>query len=278
MFRKLFLALAATTLFTLNVSAQTPTVDDIVNKHVAAMGGVEKLKAAKSLRLTGKMTVGPGIEAPVVIEFKRPGSTRMEITLQGLTLVQAYDGKTGWMINPFQGSKTPEAMGEDELKSAAENADWEGPLVNYKEKGNKVELVGKEAVEGTDAYKLKVTLKNGDVRYMFLDADSFLSIKDESKRSIRGTEQETESASGDYKEVDGLVFAHSVEVGAKGSSQKQKITVDKIEINPAIEDARFKMPEVKKAEGNAPAVKPESNTTESKPADKKPTEVKPPQS
>jgi hypothetical protein len=169
-------------------------------------------------------------------------------------------------------------MGEDELKSTAESAEWEGPLVNYKEKGNKVELVGKEQVEGTDTYKLKVTLKNGGVRHMYLDADSFLSIKDESKRTIRGTEQETEGGSGDYKEVGGLVFAHSLEVGPKGSAQKQKITIEKIEINPELDDARFKMPAVKKPEGNVPAAKPENKETETKPADKKPAEVKPPQS
>jgi len=279
MFRKIFLALATTALFTLTVSAQTPTVDEIVNKHVAAMGGAEKIKSVKSLRMTGKMVIaGAGIEIPIIMEYKRPGTMRFEGTVQGMTVVQAYDGTTGWQIMPFQGRKDPEAMGEDDQKEAAQNADWEGPLVNYKEKGHKIELVGKEQVEGTDVYKLKVILKGGDTRHMYLDADSFLEIKGESKRTIRGTEREFESTAGDYKEVGGLVFAHSVEGGPKGSAQKQKITIEKIEINPELDDARFKMPAVKKPEGNVPAAKPENKETETKPADKKPAEVKPPQS
>ncbi|HKP72238.1 MAG TPA: hypothetical protein VJT82_04825 [Pyrinomonadaceae bacterium] len=276
MLRRMFLAFAVTTLVALTASAQTPTADDIISKHVAALGGAEKLKATKTLRMTGRMTVGPGIEAPIVIEYKRPGSTRLDLTLQGMTATQAYDGKTGWSINPFQGSKNAEPMGEDELKDAAENADWEGPLVNYKEKGHKVELVGKEQIEGTDAYKLKVTLKGGDVRYLYLDADSFLEIKGESKRTIRGTERELESASGDYKEVGGLVFPHSLEFGAKGSPQKQKLTIEKIEINPDVDDARFKMPAAPKPDANAPAAKPENKQTETKPAEKKPEDPKKP--
>jgi outer membrane lipoprotein-sorting protein len=148
--------------------------------------------------------------------------------------------------------------------------------VDYKEKGNKIELVGHEQVEGSDTYKLKVTLKNGEVRYIYLDADTFLEVKEESKRTIRGTEREGETTFGDYKEEGGVMMAHSFESGAKGSPQKQRITLEKVEINPTIEDARFKMPAAPKPEGNKPAAKPENPPTETKPADKKPTETKPP--
>jgi outer membrane lipoprotein-sorting protein len=222
------------------------------------------------------MTLGPGLEAPVIMEQKRPGSFRLELTLQGLTAVQAYDGQTGWQIMPFQGKKDPETMGEDDLKDAQEQADIDGPLVDYKEKGNKVELVGHEQVEGSDAYKLKVTLKNGEVRYLYLDADTFLDIKEESKRTIRGTEREGETIFGDYKEEGGVMMPHSIEAGAKGSDQKQKVTIEKVEINPVLDDARFKMPAVAAPAGNKPAVKPENPPAETKPADKKPPETKPP--
>lgn len=274
MFLKFVVCLAAAVVFAVPASAQT--VDEIVAKNIEARGGMQKLKAAKSMRSTGKMTVGPGMEAPLVLEQKRPNSMRMEFTLQGLTGIQAYDGANGWKVMPFGGKKDPEPMGEDELKAVIEQADFDGPLVDYKEKGNKVELVGKEQVEGSDAYKLKVTLKNGEVRHYYLDADSFLEIKAESKRTIRGTERETESLIGDYKEVSGMMIAHSVEAGAKGSPNKQKLTLEKIEINPTIEDARFKMPEVKKAEGNKPDAKPENKESESKPADKRPADAKTP--
>ncbi len=274
MFLKFVVCLAVAVVFAVPASAQT--VDEIVAKNIEARGGMQKLKAAKSVRSTGKMTLGQGMEAPLVLERKRPNSLRMEITLQGMTGIQAYDGATGWMLMPFGGKKDPEPMGEDDLKVTAEQADFDGPLVDYKTKGNKVELVGKEQVEGSDAYKLKVTLKNGEVYHYYLDADSFLDIKVESKRTIRGTERESESLIGDYKEVNGMMIAHSVESGAKGSPNKQKLTLEKIEINPTIDDARFKMPEVKKTEGNKPEVKPENKESESKPADKRPADAKTP--
>jgi outer membrane lipoprotein-sorting protein len=232
----------------LPVSAYGQTVDEVIAKHVQARGGLDKLKAAKTVRMTGKMTVGPGMEAPVVVEQKRPNHIRIEFTIQGMTGIMAFDGKGGWTLIPFSGKKDPEAMGEDDLKEAEEQADLDGPFIDYKEKGNKVELVGKEPVEGTDAYKLKATLKNGTVQYSYIDTESYLVIKEESKRTIRGVERETEATLGDYKKVEGLIFPCSIETGAKGDSQKQKITIEKIEINPAIEDSRFKMPEAKKAD------------------------------
>jgi outer membrane lipoprotein-sorting protein len=146
---------------------------------------------------------------------------------------------------PFSGSKTPQEMAPDEVKLAEEQADLDGPLVDYKQKGNTVELLGKEKVEGADAYKLKVTLKNGDVRTMYIDAEHFLPIKEEAKRTIRGTETESDTIIGDYKEVEGIMYPHSIDAGQKGSPQRQKITVEKIELNVPIDDARFKMPEVK---------------------------------
>jgi len=262
MIRKVMFSLMASILLAGTGAAQT--VDEIIAKNIQARGGMEKLKAVKTIRYTGKMTVGPGLEVPATMEQKRPNSVRLEFTVQGLTGIQGYDGKTGWMIMPFGGKKDPEAMGEDDLKAIAEQADFDGPLVDYKAKGSKVELLGKEAVEGTDAYKLKVTLKSGDVTTIYLDADSYLEIKNESKRTIRGAERESESSIGDYKEVEGLVIPFSIEAGMKGNPQKQKITMEKVEINPAIDDSRFKMPEVKKEEP--------------KPAEeKKPDEKKPPQ-
>lgn len=244
MFRKLMMSLIATVVMASPLAAQT--ADEIIAKNIQARGGMEKLKAVKTIKYTGKAVVGPGLEAPAVMEQKRPNRMRLEITIQGLTLVQAYDGKTGWVIMPFQGKKDPEPMGEDDLKAINEQADFDGPLVDYKEKGNKIDLIGKEPLEGTDAYQLKVTLKNGELRTIYLDADSFLEIKTEAKRTIRGSEVETETSVGDYKEVNGLMIPHSYEAGAKGSPQKQKITIEKVELNPALEDSLFKMPEVKK--------------------------------
>jgi outer membrane lipoprotein-sorting protein len=229
--------------------AWAQTVDELIAKNVEARGGLEKMKAVKSIRMTGKMTMGPGMEAPISLELKRPNSVRMEFTIQGNTGVQAYDGKDGWSIDPFGAKQEAEPLSADDMKDIEEQADLDGPLVDYKAKGHTVELLGKEKVEGSDTYKLKITLKSGDIRYQFLDADTFLTIREESKRMVRGTEQEVESTVGDYKDVGGgLLMPHSIQNGAKGRPEKQNIALETVELNPNLDDARFKMPEAPKAE------------------------------
>ncbi len=225
--------------------AAAQTADEIIAKNIAAKGGLAKLQAVKSIRMTGRMTVGPGIDAPIVIEVKRPKAMRVDFTIQGMVGSQAYDGTTGWNLMPFGGSKVPQQMTAEEATLAEEQADMDGPLVEYKAKGHTVELLGKETVEGSPAYRLKVTQKNGIVRTIFIDAEHFLEIRQEGKRTMQGTEMEMESIIGDYKEVDGMMFPHSIDGGVKGAPQRQKIIIEKIEINPPIDDARFKMPEVK---------------------------------
>jgi outer membrane lipoprotein-sorting protein len=226
--------------------AAAQTVDEIIAKNIAARGGLAKLQAVKTVRMTGRMTIGQGIEAPIVMEMKRPKSMRLDLTVQGMVGSQAYDGEKGWSLMPFGGSKIPQQMSADETSLAEEQADLDGPLVDYKAKGNTVELLGKETVEGSPTYKLKVTLKNGVVRTLYIDTENFLDVKQEGKRTIRGTEMETESLLGDYKEVDGLMLPHSIDGGVKGNPQvRQKLVIEKIEINVPIDDARFKMPEVK---------------------------------
>jgi len=218
------------------------TADDIIAKNIQARGGPDKLKSVQSIKATATMAMGPGMEAPGVLIQKRGNLARLEFTVQGLTAVQAYDGKNAWQIMPFTGKKDPERMSADEAKEVEEMADIDGPLVDYKSKGNQVELLGKEKIEGTDAYKLKVSLKNGDVQTEYIDADSFLEIKEETKRTVRGSEQVVESAIGDYKEVDGIVFPFAVESGVKGSPEKQKLTITKMELNLPVDDSIFKMP------------------------------------
>ena len=210
---------------------------------------MEKIQAVKMLRRIGKFTGGGGFEAAVLEENKRPNMVRKEFSLQGLTGINAYDGKTGWKIEPWQGKKDAEALSEDEMKQIVEDADFDEPLVHYQQKGNKVEFVGMEQVEGTDTYKLKVTLASGDVRYYYMDTDYYVPIKIEMKRMIRGAEQEFETSLGDYKEVAGWYLPYSVETRRKGSEDVQKITFEKIEANVPIDDGRFAKPEPKQPAG-----------------------------
>jgi len=245
MLRKALVGLVAGA--TLVAPAPAQTVDDVIAKANEARGGLEKMKAVQSVRMKGRMTMGPGLEAPITIEMKRPRNARMEFTLQGMTGVQAYDGQQAWGISPM-GSQKAEPLPPEMAKDLDNQSDIDGPLVDYKAKGHQVELVGKEKVEGSDAWKLKVTLKSGDVQYVFLDADSHLEIRNESKRTIRGSEVELETTIGDYKEVGGLLWPHSIQSGATGRPEKQSFAFESIEVNAAIDDARFKMPAPKPAE------------------------------
>jgi outer membrane lipoprotein-sorting protein len=248
--RKLFLGIALLAVLTPALLAQT--VDEIIAKNVEARGGLDKIKSVQSVKITGHMSMGP-MEAPITMIQKRPDQMRMEFTIQGMTAVRAYDGSSGWAIMPFTGKKDPEAMTADDVKEMQDQADLDGPLVDYKAKGNQVELLGKEKIEGTDAYKLKVTRKNGDVDTLYIDSDSGLEIKEDGKRVIRGSEQEFETSLGDYREVSGLLFPFAIESNLKGSTEKQKVTIDKIELNVPADASSFKMP----AAAPAPAPKPD---------------------
>ncbi|MET0648068.1 MAG: hypothetical protein ABW208_15740 [Pyrinomonadaceae bacterium] len=270
--RKLLLALACVAALAAPASAQT--ADEIVEKFIKTVGGMEKIQAVKSLRRVGKFSGGGGFEAVLVEENRRPNLVRQEFIIQGMTGVTAYDGKTGWKIEPWNGKKDAEAVGEEELKGLVEDSDIDGPLVNYKQKGVKVEYAGTDEVEGTEAYKLKVTMASGDVRFYFMDTDYFVPIKIETKRMIRGAEREYETILGDYKEVGGWYLPFSIESGVKGNPNRQKITYEKIEANVALDDARFNRPAARPEPASAPDA---STTAPKKPEEKKAAEAKPPQ-
>jgi len=223
--------------------AKQMTADQLVAKNVEAKGGADALRALQSLRVTGKMLVNQGqLELAYAETKKRPGAVRTEITLQGMTMVQAYDGTEGWKISPFQGRKDPEKMSADDAKGLIEAAEVDGPLVDWKEKGSAVEYLGTEDVDGTLAHKLKVTRKNGDVSFVFLDPDHFLEIRILSQRVERGAQVETETDLSDYEKINGVFVPFSVESGNKGGSDKQKIILEKAEGNVPLDDAAFRFP------------------------------------
>ncbi|MDQ2918908.1 MAG: hypothetical protein M3R10_03405 [Verrucomicrobiota bacterium] len=223
--------------------AKQMTVDQLVEKNVEAKGGAEALRALQTVKLTGKMLVNEGqMQLGFSQTKKRPDAVRNEITLQGMTAVQAYDGKDGWKIMPFQGRKDPEKMSADDLKSLMEDAEVDGPLVDWKEKGSTVEYLGTEDVDGTQAYKLKVTRKNGDVDFVYLDPDHFLEIRILSQRMEHGAQVVVETDLSDYEKVNGVFLPTSMESGRKGDPDKQKIIIDKEEGNAPVDDALFKFP------------------------------------
>lgn len=224
--------------------ASAQSVDEIIAKNVQTRGGLEKLKSVKSLRTTVKFSDG-SFRAEVRQENKRPGKVREEFIVQGMAQIQAYDGKTGWQISPFSGRKDPDLLSQDDMKSLIVDGDIDGPLVDYKEKGHKAELVGHDSMEGTDCFKIKLNMKNGDVRYYYLDTDSFLELKVEVQTTIRGALQESELYYGDYEQVNGIYYPFAVEQAQKGSSSRQQLSVEKIEQNVDLDDALFAMPAAK---------------------------------
>ena len=239
MFRKLVLIVAAMALLPAAAGAQT--VDEILAKYIQAHGGMEKLKAVATRRQSAKFSAG-SFKADVLQVNKRPNEVREEFIIQGMAQVAAYDGKTGWRLSPFGGRREAELLAEDDMKGLVVNADIDGPLVDYKAKGHNAELMGHDSVEGTDCYKIKLTLKNGDIRTYYLDTDSYLELKLETKTFIRGAPQESETYYGDYEQVAGLYFPFAIESGQKGDPERVRFTVEKVELNVPVNDSIFAKP------------------------------------
>ena len=238
---------AASSVLILTARGQSPppslTVDDLVAKNIEAKGGDAALKAIQTIRFEGRLLVNQGqIEFSYTQIKERPGKTRTDAVLQGMALVQSYDGASGWKIYPFQGRKDPEKMSADEAKSLIENAEIGGPLEDWKAQGKTLTYLGTEDVEGTAAHKLKVVRKNGDVSFVYLDPDHFLEIRVLAQRIEQGAKVEVETDLGDYEKVNGVYFPFSIEAGSKGSTDKQKIILVKGEANVPIDDAFFQFP------------------------------------
>jgi hypothetical protein len=222
--------------------ADTRALDDVIARHIAARGGAARISALQSVRMTGKASAGPGRIALVTREIKRPGRIRMEFALQGVTAVYAWDGEHGWQVSPLDGSLAPEPLSSENTELAVELCDIEGPLVDWKAKGHQVELVGREKLLDREAFKLRVALKSGPLRFLYLDAQSYLLVRTETTRVLRGQNLELETTFGDYRDVGGLLFPYSIESGARDRPRRLSVIVEKVELNPALDDARFRMP------------------------------------
>ena len=219
------------------------TVDELVAKNIEAKGGLDQIKAVKTRRITGRAEQSDGPPLAVVIENARPDDIRQDITIAGMTMVEAYDGKAGWMIQPFSGRKDPQLMGEDDLRDLTLDADIDGPLVDYKAKGNTVEYMGHDTVDGDDALRLKITLKNGDILYYDLDPDTYLEIRRESQEFIRGSVKEQVTEYGSYKPVEGVMYPFSMAIWPKSDpTQALTVTIDKVEVNVALAESVFAVP------------------------------------
>jgi outer membrane lipoprotein-sorting protein len=243
--RKNAAALLLAVLFVSGSSAALAlTAEELAAKNVAAKGGIDRLHALKSLRLSGKLLVNDdATRLQYVALIKPPQAVRIEATLQGLTLVQAYDGTQAWRIDPFQGRKDPEKLSADDAKGLAEDAaDFMGPLVDYAAKGYVLDYLGTEDIDGTEAHKLRVTRSNGDISYVYLDPDYFLEIRTVNRRIEHGVPIETVTDYSDYEQVAGAYLAFAQASGPKGSTDRQKLQIEKAEANAELADASFNFP------------------------------------
>jgi hypothetical protein len=223
--------------------ARAQTADDIVAKVLAARGGLEKVKAVQAQRISGTIYFSPELYGPFVAEFKRPGKMHNEVTIRDKTVVRIINGKgDGWVINPFAGKDTPETMSEDEVKDAKNESDFDGPLVDSKAKGLKIEYSGPEKVEGKDTYVLKVTHRDGTISNYAFDAKTYLLTRWSGSDNVNGQAVGRETLFHDYRDVGGLKFAFELVSSSPGTEVSQRIVVDKIEIDPQIEESHFEKP------------------------------------
>jgi outer membrane lipoprotein-sorting protein len=255
---------------------------EVVDRNVSARGGLAAWRAVQTMSWKGKMDAGTGdsaarsqryaqgrvaptsrmaqpnpmnagqgdadkqVQLPFVLEMKRPRKSRMELEFAGKTAVQVYDGTNGWKLRPFLNRNDVEPYTAEEMKAAAEQSDLDGVLIDYKAKGSKVELEGTDKVEGHDTYKLKVTASSGDVRHVWVDAQSFLDVKmDGTPRRMDGKYRKVNIYLRDYRTVQGVTIPYLIETEVEGYRPTHKMTIESVVVNPKLEDSLFTKPQAR---------------------------------
>jgi outer membrane lipoprotein-sorting protein len=255
------------------------TASQIVQRHVAARGGLQAWRGVQSMVWSGQMEVGYAdsaarsaryvssamarkgkrpvaqpaaegkddarkqVQVPFVLEMKRPAKSRIEIEFAGKKAVQVYDGTNGWLLRPYLNRDDWEPFTAEQAKSQQGRWELDGPLFDYAAKGTKVELVSVERVEGRDAYKLKLTRKSGQVQHVWIDAKSFLDVKVEgTPRRMDGKMRTVWVTQRDFRSVQGLMVPFVLETAVDGYADTHRMTIDKVALDPRLDDARFVKP------------------------------------
>lgn len=261
-----FLALVASVGLGADTRSSTAnlTAEQVIEKNLAARGGLQEWRAVQTLSMSGKVDAGGNgtpthsvqgvktagvqlpkrpaeqVQLPFRLELKRGRKSRLELDFSGKTAVQVYDGTNGWKLRPYLNRHEVEAFTADEMKAVALQSDLDGPLMDYAAKGTKVELDGTEKVEGNDTYRLKLTLKNGQTQHLWVDAKTLLETKIEgTPRRLDGKYHPVEIYYRDYKTVSGLMIPYVMETKVQGVKQPEKIEIENIAVNPRVEDSRF---------------------------------------
>ena len=231
-------------------AASAMDADELIAKHLEAIGGEKNLRAIESVKATGKFMT-QGMEIPFTMTHKRPNRMRLEAQVMGMTMVQCYDGERGWAVNPMTGSEDPQPMSEIEEKGFKLQADMDGLLVDYADKGYTVEYLGEDEVEGTAAHKLRLDTGEDIVLEYFIDNDYVLIIKQDSKLTFEGNEIESSTNKSDYQEIEGMVVPFAIET-RRGDAVMNQIMIETVEYDVPVDETIFVMPE-KQVEEPAPA-------------------------
>jgi len=219
----------------------------IADRNVKARGGLEAWRAVGTLKMSGELDAGGKAEAklPFVLSMKRPHKSRLEITFAGKNAVQIYDGEQGWKVRPFLNRDDVEPFTPAETRSAASSAELDGPLVDYAKKGKRVELAGTEKIEGKKTYKLKLTSKSGEQRFVWVDAATFLEAKISGEpRKLDGRPHNVAIYYRDFRTVNGLKVPYVLETVVEGVKQRRKMAIQTVTVNPPLDNALFAKPSV----------------------------------
>ena len=229
-------------LFVLYLPVNAQTVDQIISKYIKARGGYEKLFSVHSQRLTGTISFSPSESGPFSVTIERPFKMREEMVINGKKIIRVLNGSSGWILNPFSGKDEAQPLSKDIIENMRGAADIDGPLVDYKTKGNVVILEGKDTVNGRLAYKLKVIQKNDVVGYIYIDFASGLEVKWEGKIGDKGKEKLMQSLFSNYKKVNGIIYACKIVSSTEGTAAQQVIIIKKVEVNPKLNNELFSKP------------------------------------
>jgi hypothetical protein len=260
------------------------TAQQIVEKHVAARGGLQAWRAVQTMSWSGKMEAGVGdsvtrsknwvaqswsrksgtiraatleqaakgtapkpeakqVQLPFVMDLKRPGRSRVELEFAGKTAIQVFDGKNGWMMRPYLNRNDWEPFSAEQTESQVGKWDVDGPLFDYAAKGTKVAVEGVDKVDGQDSYRLKLTLKDGKVQHMWIDAHTFLDVKVEgAPRRMDGRTHTVYVYQRDFRPVKGVLVPFALETVVDGYPDTHRMIIEKVGLNPKLDDALFTKP------------------------------------
>lgn len=238
---KRFISLS-TLILILYLPLNAQTVDQIISKYVKAKGGYQKLLSVHSQRLTGTISFSTNESGPFSVTIEQPFKMREEFEMNGKKIIRVLNDTLGWILNPFTGKGEAQVLPVKIVEEMRGAADFNGPLIDYKVKGNVIKYLGIDTVEGKAAYKLKVIQKDSIIGYQYIDIRSGLELKWEGEIGSKGNEHLMQSVFSNYKKVDGIMYAFNITSGVPGGPAQQQIMINKVEVNPKLNDNLFMKP------------------------------------